>query len=406
MARTKQTTSPKKKGKKKAKADSVPRGPGDFINGLVADLEAIGGEGTAQVLGSEARAIKIRGVISTQSRTLDAAIGRGGIPLGRLTILHGKEGSGKTTLCLHLVAETQKRGGVVLYIDKEYKLDPDYAANIGVDIKHLIISQPSYLERVYEIIEATIKKAAAYRKATKKRVPILIILDSMNAAIAKERLEGKVEAKHVAPEARIHSQNLPRIIALLSKEDVALVYVSQYRKKIGVKFGDPNETAGGGAPKYYASLMLKVEYIGKEKEAGEAVASRTRVKCVKNQISPPFKEAEFEIKYGIGIDKVASLLDAAIEAGVVEKSGAWFKHGKLRLGQGRPNVLEFIREDEQVLNDIELALLSGEGVSEPKPRKKVKAKKQKKEDEESEESEESEDEESEESEDEDESDDE
>jgi recombination protein RecA len=372
MAKTKSTTakkkSPKKttkkKGKKSAgegKADAAT-GPADFIKGLVVDLEAMGGEGTAQVLGSEAHAIKIRGVISTQSRELDAAIGRGGIPLGRLTIIHGKEGSGKTTLCLHLVAEAQRLGGVVLYIDKEYKLDPDYAAKIGVDNNRLIISQPSTLEQVYSIILATIEKATSYRERTGKRIPILIILDSMNAAIAKARFEGDAEDKHIAVEARVHSQMLPQVIPVLSKEDVSLVMISQYRSKIGVVMGDKNEIAGGKAPRYMASLMLKVEYIGKEKDGDEAVGSKTRVTCVKNQIAPPFKQAEFEIKWGVGIDKIGSLLDACINASIVEVAGSWFKCGADRLGQGRQNVLERIKEEDELREMLEGALLDAESL--------------------------------------------
>lgn len=390
-SKTKKPTKTKSKKSKKDKGDVKALGPASFIKGLVSDLEEMGGPGTAQVLGSDAHAIKIRGVISTQSRTLDAAIGRGGIPLGRITVLHGREGCGKTTMCLHLCAEVQKQGGVVLYIDKEYKLDPDYARKIGVDVDHMIISQPSHLERVYEIIIATIKKAAAWRKATKKRVPILIVLDSLNAAIAKARLEGEVEDKHVAPEARVHSENIPKMLDILHKEDVAMVYVSQYRANIGKMFGDKNETAGGNAPKYYASLMLKVEYIGKEKDGGEAVANKTRVTCVKNQIAPPFKQAEFEIKYGIGIDRVATLLDAAMDAGIVTKKGSWFNYGKKRLGQGRPSALDVLRENESLMEQIELDLLSD---STPDAEHEQERPKKRREDDEDDEGDEDEDEES------------
>jgi recombination protein RecA len=179
----------------------------------------------------------------------------------------------------------------------------------------------------------------------------------MNAAIAKAKLEGEAEDKHIAVEARVHSTELPKIVPILSKEDVALVFVSQYRSKIGIQFGDKNETAGGAAPKYYASLMLKVEYIGKEKDGDAAVGSKTRVTCVKNQISPPFKVAEYEIKWGIGIDRVSSLLERAVEAGVVDKSGAFYSFNGSRLGQGRSNVLEFLRSEENVRDDIGIALL-------------------------------------------------
>jgi recombination protein RecA len=349
---------PKKRAKAKrgAKSKALETGePSDFITELVEALEEEGGAGTAQVLGSDERAIKIRGVISTQCYQADEALGRGGIPLGRLTIIHGKEGCGKTTFCLHLVAECQAMGGIVLYIDKEYKLDPDYAKSIGVDTKRLIISQPGTLEAVYRIIKRTIAKAADYRVKTGKRVPILIVLDSINAALAKAVIDGDEDDKHVAPQARVHSRELPQVIMTASKEDVALVFISQYRKKIGgMTFGDGNDIAGGNAPRYYASVIAQITKIGTTKEDDEKVSNKTRIECVKNQVAPPFRKGEFEIRYGIGIDRTASLLDAALDHGIVQKSGAWFSFDGERVGQGRANVLEFLNEHDDVRGMIEL----------------------------------------------------
>lgn len=351
MAKTKKRTT-----KKRAKSKAIETGePSDFITELVDELESEGGEGTAQILGSDERAIKIRGVVSTQCYQADEALGRGGIPLARLTIIHGKEGCGKTTICLHLVAECQRMGGIVLYIDKEYKLDPDYAKAIGVDTKRLIISQPGTLEKVYKIIKATIKKAAEYRKRTGKRVPVLIVLDSINAALAAAVINGDEDDKHVAPQARVHSRELPQVIMEASKEDVALVFISQYRKKIGgMTFGDGNDIAGGNAPRYYASVIMQVTKIGTTKEDDEKVSNKTRIECVKNQVAPPFRKGEFEIRYGIGIDRIASLLDAALDRGVIVQKGAWFSHDGDRIGQGRANVLEFLREHEDVRMAVEL----------------------------------------------------
>ena len=246
-------------------------------------------------------------------------------------------------------------GGVVVYIDKEYKLDPDYAKKIGVDTKRLVISQPGTLEQVYKIIKATISKAASYRKATGKRVPVLIVLDSINAALAKAVIDGDEDAHHVAPQARVHSRELPQCIMLASKEDVALVFISQYRKKIGgMTFGDGNDIAGGNAPRYYASVISQITRIGTTKEDDIKTSNKTRIECVKNQVAPPFRRGEFEIRYGIGIDRTASLLDAALEHGVIDKSGAWMSFDGERIGQGRANVLEFLNEHEDIKASIEL----------------------------------------------------
>lgn len=348
------------KGKGKA-VESEPEDQ-DLIGDMVDALVAIGGEGTAQVLGSDAAAIKIRGVISTQCSQLDKAIGRGGIPLGRLSIIHGPEMSGKTTIALHIVAETQRRGGIAIYIDKEYKLDPDYARAIGVDIKRLIISQPDHLERIYELIDGSIDIASKFRKKTGTRVPVLVVLDSINAAITKVQFEGSFEDKHVAPQARVHSENLPKVIPRVSKEDVALLFVAQDRTNIGKMFGDPVELAGGKAVRYYASLVLQVKNMGAVKDPGDGdkVAQKTRVECRKNQISMPFKRAEFEIRHGVGVDQTAGLLDQALELKIItysvsEKTGkrtTWLQFDGKKFANGRAQAWEQLNEDAELRMDV------------------------------------------------------
>jgi len=314
-------------------------------------LESIG-EG-AQLLGSEGLAIKVRGVISTQCVSIDAAIGRGGIPLGRLTILHGAEGSGKTTLALHIVAECQRQNGVAIYMDKEYKLDPDYArSGIGVDTSRLIIVQPPYLERVFDNCHKIIQKAAAHRTKTGKRVPILIVLDSMNAAITKAEFEGEWEDKHMAQSARAFSQLLPKLMPQVHKEDVALLFISQIRQKFNVMFGNADEVAGGNAPKHWASLILKVTRLGANKEGDEKVSNKIRVECVKNQIAPPFKKAECDIVYGHGIDKESSLIWLAEKNGVIKRSGSTYTYADLKIAIGIKALAKKLKEDRKLFSMI------------------------------------------------------
>lgn len=296
----------------------------------------------AQLLGSAALAIKIRGVISTQCPSLDRAIGRWGYPLGRLILLHGKEGSGKTTLALHGVAETQRLGGMAIYVDSEHKLDPDYAAKIGVDLDRLVISQPDYIEKFMAMVEKTIVVAKRHRKAGIP-FPVMVVLDSINSLPTKAEFEAGWEQQHIAPDAGVYSSKLKKLMPLCNREDVALLFISQEREKVGVMFGRKERTGGGKAPRYYSSLILEVARLGAVKVGDEVVGNLTQVKCSKNQIAPPFRTADFKIMFGKGIDYEDSLLAEGLRVGVVKKAGAWYSIGDDRMGQGEANAVACLR---------------------------------------------------------------
>lgn len=359
MVKKAKTKTPKVKRKKKSAKDggaSAPPSKGfptSKLTDLVNAITKQAGEGTAQRLGSDAFAVKMRGVISTRCETIDAAIGRGGIPFGRLTILHGPESSGKTTLAGQLAAECQAMGGIVVYQDKEYKLDPDYFANLGVNIDDLIVSQPDYLERCLQIMETCILWTVDFRKREKRAVPMLIILDSMNAALCKESYEKGWDEQTIAGEARIYSQKLPKLIEKVSVADVALLFVSQIREKVGVLFGPKESTAGGRAPKFHASLILDIRHKGTVKENDEASGNVCEVYVGKNQIARPFRRGQFVIKYGQGIDYEDSLVRQALTAGHVEQSGSWYNTASgERLGQGLANVADNLRKMTGVRDEL------------------------------------------------------
>jgi recombination protein RecA len=349
-------TKPKTKVKAKpVKAEPEATSP-DIIQGVLESIQKEVGVEGAQLLGSDGLTIKIRGVIPTGAATVDAAIGRGGIPLGRLTILHGAEGSGKTTLALMIVAACQAAGGVVVYCDKEYKLDPDYAKTLGVDIDHVIWAQPPYLEKFFQTAEGAIKRAGVLRKAG-KRVPIIIVLDSMNAAITKAQFEGEWDQKHMAPQARVFSELLPKLMPEVHKEDVALLFISQVRKKMNVMFGNDEEIAGGNAPRFYASLILYIQRLGSQKdEGGEKVSNKIRIEAKKNQIAPPFKKADCQIVYGHGIDKELALLAQAEKLKLAEKNGAWWSFQGKRLGQGDEAAANNLRSHPELEQEIRKAV--------------------------------------------------
>jgi recombination protein RecA len=344
---------PKKKVKsKKSEKDIVKYSECDNrTRGILESIaSAVGDDESLFLLGSSESTAKIRGVTSTQCWTLDAAIGRGGIPKGRLTIIHGAEGCGKTTVALHSAAEVQRLGGVAVYMDTEYKLDPEYAAYIGVDCSRLIISQPPYLEKAYEIFESIIAKAKSIRENSKERIPIMIIMDSMNSTISKAEFEGDYEDKHYAPQAGVHSRSLPKLIPKLNKEDVSMLWISQVRQDINVKFGNPNKISGGKAPKFYSSLILDVQRKQAIKVGDIKIGNLVEVVCSKNQIHPPFKKAVFEISKGI--NRNLSLIEQAVTDDVIIPSGSWYSWRGEKIGQGKTAAIETLIENGW-LKDVE-----------------------------------------------------
>lgn len=329
--------------------------PGEKEKALVQKLNARKATPPVQLLGSKALAIKIRGVISTQCPALDRAIGRGGIPLSRLILLHGQEGCGKTTIALHCVAETQLRNGMAIFVDAEHKLDPDYAERIGVNLERLVISQPDYLEQMFATVEETVKLANTYRERGES-FPILFVLDSINALPTKAEFEAGWEQQHIAPDASVYSSKLKKLMPIVFREDVALLFISQEREKVGVMFGSKERTGGGKAPRYYSSLILDVSRIGAVKVDEEIVGNVTQVKCVKNQIAPPFRAAEFNIIFGKGIDYEDSLFKEGLRLGVVEKSGNWYSMAGERLAQGVDNAVARLRAEQKFRQPIEAKL--------------------------------------------------
>jgi len=356
MATKKKTTKTAKKKvvKRKAKLESPTDIITDFLQGMEQDKDA---PGAMRIASHET---KIHGFVSTNAATLDAAIGRPGIPLSRITILHGKEGSGKTTVALQAIAETQSQGGIGVYIDKEHKLDRAYAAKLGVNLSLLVEPRDiSTLEKVIGVIKATIRRAKEIRKKTKKRVPILIVVDSLNACKAFETVETETGKKRYPAEARIWSEELPGIVEAIDDEACGLVFVSQVRKKMNVMFGSDEEMAGGNAPRFYASLIVYVQRVGTEKETDggkkDKIGSIVEAECKKNQIAPPFKKAKFVIYWARGVDYEHSLVMQLEEMGIVRKrTGAKLelRRGKgktpIQLGQGYPAAAKLLRSKPEL----------------------------------------------------------
>ena len=284
--------------------------------------------------------------VSTGSLSLDIALGIGGLPRGRIIEIYGPESSGKTTLSLHCIAEGQKDGGNVAFIDVEHALDPVYAANLGVDVDSLLVSQPDTGEDALEIAEALIRSGAID----------VIVIDSVAALVPKAEIEGDMGDSHVGLQARLMSQALRKLAGAISKSNCVAIFINQLREKVGVVYGNPEVTPGGRALKFYSSVRLEVRRGEILKQNGEMLGSRTRVKVVKNKIAPPFKEAEFDIMYGEGISKVGELVDLAVKADVIQKAGAWFSYGERRLGQGRDNVKILFQQEPELAAEIEKKL--------------------------------------------------
>ena len=281
--------------------------------------------------------------IPTGSLSLDLALGLGGIPKGRIIEIYGPESSGKTTVTLHMIAEVQKRGGIAGFIDAEHALDPVYAKNIGVDIDNLYISQPDNGEQALEITETMVRSGAMD----------IVVVDSVAALVPKAEIDGDMGDSHVGLQARLMSQALRKLTAVISKSNCTVVFINQLREKVGVMFGNPETTTGGRALKFYSSVRLDVRRIEALKQGGEVIGNRTRVKVVKNKIAPPFKEAEFDIMFGEGISKVGDILDLAADNGIVVKSGAWYAYEGNKIGQGRENAKQFLKDNPVICTEIE-----------------------------------------------------
>ena len=295
--------------------------------------------------------------ISTGSINLDAALGIGGVPRGRVVEIFGPESSGKTTLTLHVVAEAQRRGGLAAFIDAEHALDAEYARKLGVDVDNLMVSQPDSGEQALEIAEALVRSAAVD----------VVVIDSVAALVPKAELEGEMGDAMVGLQARLMSQALRKLTAVVSKSGTCLIFINQIREKIGVMFGNPETTTGGRALKFYSSVRLDIRRINSIKDGDEVVGSRTKVKVVKNKVAPPFKAAEFDIGYGEGISKTGELIDLGVEHKVVEKSGAWFSYGDLRIGQGRENTKAWLRDNPDVALEIENRIREKLGIAPVEP---------------------------------------
>ena len=307
----------------------------------MSQIEKQFGKGSVMKLG-QFKAMEIE-AIPTGALSLDIALGIGGVPRGRIIEVYGPESSGKTTLALHVIAEAQKMGGEAAFIDAEHALDPVYAKKLGVDIDNLIVSQPDTGEQALEITEALVRSGALD----------VIVVDSVAALVPKAEIDGDMGDSHMGLQARLMSQALRKLAGAINKSKTVLIFINQLREKIGVMFGNPETTTGGRALKFYASVRLDIRKIENIKQDGEVKGNRVRVKVIKNKVAPPFREAEFDIVYGEGISKAGNILDMAVNMDIIEKSGSWFSYDGNRIGQGRENVKKYLKENPEILADVE-----------------------------------------------------
>ena len=307
----------------------------------VAQIEKSCGKGSIMRLGTDSK-VRVES-IPTGAINLDAAIGVGGIPRGRVTEIYGPESSGKTTLCLHVVANAQKLGGVAAFIDAEHALDTEYAKKLGVDVENLLISQPDTGEQALEICEILVRSGAVD----------VIVIDSVAALVPKAEIEGDMGDSHVGLQARLMSQALRKLTGAIARSKTSVIFINQLREKIGVMFGNPETTTGGKALKFYASVRLDIRRIGPVKDKEEVVGSHVRVKVVKNKVAPPFKQAEFDIMYAEGISHTSLLVDIGAEAGIIDKSGAWYSYNGQKIGQGRENAKMYLKDNPAMMAEIE-----------------------------------------------------
>lgn len=312
------------------------------LDAALVQIEKQFGKGAVMKLGDPSVQMNVE-TIPTGSLSLDLALGLGGIPKGRIVEIYGPESSGKTTVTLHMIAEVQRRGGIAGFIDAEHALDPVYAKNIGVDIDNLYISQPDCGEQALEITETMVRSGAVD----------IIVVDSVAALVPKAEIDGDMGDSHVGLQARLMSQALRKLTAVISKSNCTVIFINQLREKVGVMFGNPETTTGGRALKFYSSVRLDVRRIESLKQGGEVIGNRTRVKVVKNKIAPPFKEAEFDIMFGEGISVVGDILDLAADNNIINKSGAWYAYGGSKIGQGRENAKQYLRDNPEVCAEVE-----------------------------------------------------
>ena len=335
------------------------------LEAAIGQIEKAFGKGSVMKLGTSGANMDVQ-AISSGSLGLDVALGIGGLPKGRIVEIYGPESSGKTTLALHVVAESQKTGGTCAFVDAEHALDPVYAKKLGVNIDELLISQPDAGEQALEIADTLVRSGA---------VSVLVV-DSVAALVPRAELEGDMGDTHMGLQARLMSQALRKLTSSISKSNCLVIFINQIRQKIGIMFGNPETTSGGNALKFYASVRLDIRRIGAIKDKDEIVGNQTRVKVVKNKVAPPFRTVEFDIMYGEGISKAGELIDLGVKAGIVEKSGSWFSYGDERIGQGRENVKNYLKEFPKTAMEIEDKIRAANGLDfetrkNPKPSDEV-----------------------------------
>jgi len=321
------------------------------LDAALGQIEKQFGKGSVMKLGDTSNNMQVE-TIPTGSLSLDIALGAGGVPRGRVVEIYGPESSGKTTVALHMIAEVQKRGGIAGFIDAEHALDPVYAKKIGVDIDNLYISQPDNGEQGLEITETMVRSGAVD----------IVIVDSVAALVPKAEIDGDMGDSHVGLQARLMSQALRKLTAVISKTNCVVVFINQLREKVGVMFGNPETTTGGRALKFYSSVRLDVRRIESLKQSGEVIGNRTRVKVVKNKIAPPFREAEFDIMFGQGISRTGDILDLAANCGVVAKSGSWYAYQDAKIGQGRENAKQYLKDNPSICEEIEMKVRENYGL--------------------------------------------
>jgi len=321
------------------------------LDAALSQIERAFGKGSIMRLGKNDKSMDIE-TVSTGSLGLDIALGVGGLPRGRVIEIYGPESSGKTTLALHTVAEAQRKGGICAFVDAEHALDPVYARKLGVNVDDLLISQPDHGEQALEIADTLVRSGA---------VDVLVI-DSVAALVPRSELEGEMGETQPGLQARLMSQALRKLTASINRSHTMVIFINQIRMKIGVMYGSPETTTGGNALKFYASVRLDIRRIGAIKERDETVGNQTRVKVVKNKLAPPFKQVEFDIMYGEGVSKMGELIDLGIKAGVVEKSGSWFSYDSQRIGQGRENAKQFLKQNPDIAGKIEMAIRQNAGL--------------------------------------------